>query len=359
MLEKSGDQLKGFFGGWPTFIAIGTFLLYLTGYLSTRYYLTVVGVGADLSVLDEQYFFAGARFIVYLLSTIPILLMLIVVVAFLVWVVKWVVKKIFRSKQNGASEPRPSLITNVSSKVIAFIGIVIALVLIQFVMRKCFLLSNLLLAQRLPDIGFGLEQRLLDEDDVYTHFYFMSLVAGTIITASIWLFARNRPHDNWTARCLLYILGFLVLVQFLFLPINYGMFVLGRYLPRVADLGDQVPLPTGHKAWLVWEGTHTITYLVEESQPKPVESPTPTPTLTPTPTPKKKCKNAAAQSAPAPSPTASPVLQTATNAVQAPSPMPSPQPAPFGRKLISVPQEGLKQITILTYDPIMRHIFRR
>ena len=342
-IGKSGEQLKAFFGGWPTFIAVGTFFLYLTGYLSTRFYLTLLGVGADLAVLDENYFFAGAKFLVYLVSTIPILTAIVLIIAAIIWLLK----RIFRSRpKNLASPLEPGKFSLRSSTLLSIIGIIFALLLIQLVMRQSYFLSNVLVSETFPTTELGFERLLLDEDDNRTSFYFMGLVAATIITIAIWLFARSLPHNNWFSRSALFLLGFLIIIEFLFLPINYGVFVQGRYLPRVTDLGDQVPLKAGQNAWLVWEGKNTFTYLVEEA-PKPVETPTPTPTPTPSPSPSRKCKKAAS---PTPTPSPSPT-------VEAIKPTSQSQPAPFGRKLISIPQKDLKQITIIKYDPIMRHIF--
>jgi hypothetical protein len=309
---KLGGQLKDFFQGWPTFIAVGTFLLYLIGYLSTRFYLTVLGVGADLAVLNEQYFFTGAKFAVYLITTLLTLLMFSLPLAAIVWLLN----RAFRSKL----KTKPAFLANQTT--VAIIGIVIALVLIQMVMRKAFLLSNLLVAENLPDVGFGLERLLLDDNDDRTQWYFMGLVAATIVSAGIYLYALRLPENGSASKIAVWILGGLVLMQFLFLPINYGIYVQGRFLPRVADLGDQTPLPAGHNAWLVWEGRNSLTYLVEE--PPQVQP--------------------AAYSAQASTPTPTPALLPA---------------APFGRKLVSIPLKDLKRIVIVKYDPIMRHIYLR
>ncbi len=62
------------------------------------------------------------------------------------------------------------------------------------------------------------------------------------------------------------VLGVLVAVQILLLPVNYGILVMDKVLPRVADLGGKEPLQVGQKAWLVWEGNNGVTYLVRGTE---------------------------------------------------------------------------------------------
>ncbi len=71
------EKIKMIGGVWATYTALGSFVLYLLGYLSLRYQLTVLGIGTDLAILDERYLFAGARFMVYLVSTVPTVLLLL------------------------------------------------------------------------------------------------------------------------------------------------------------------------------------------------------------------------------------------------------------------------------------------
>jgi hypothetical protein len=63
-------------------------------------------------------------------------------------------------------------------------------------------------------------------------------------------------------RCLFWLLAFLVAVQVLLLPINYGTLIADKILPKVASLDGVAPLRAGEEAWLVWEGTLGMTYLV-------------------------------------------------------------------------------------------------
>jgi len=58
------------------------------------------------------------------------------------------------------------------------------------------------------------------------------------------------------------LLVFLAAVQVLLLPINYGVLIVDKTLPRVAALGAKKPLSPGDQAWLVWEGKDGVTFLV-------------------------------------------------------------------------------------------------
>ena len=50
-------------------------------------------------------------------------------------------------------------------------------------------------------------------------------------------------------------------MQVLLLPINYGILIADKTMPRVATLGDK-SLGDGEEAWLVWEGKDGVTFLV-------------------------------------------------------------------------------------------------
>jgi hypothetical protein len=363
------DKLTALWGGWGSFVTLGSFLLYLFGYLSTRFYLTVMGVGTDLAVLDERYVFAGAKFLVYLVSTVPILLMFVLLPAGLIaGLVRAVKYQLSKRKQASAGNVSTGQLRQWFSNpsLINVIGIIVSVALIQLVMRKCFLFSNLLLAKSLPESGLGLEQLLLDEDDLRRSMFFVGLVTGTIVTGSLWLYARSLASQTSVSKFLATLLAFLVIVQFLFLPINYGIFIQDRYLPRVTDLGDQVPLAPGERAWLVWEGTHTFTYLVQEGAPAltpPTVPAPPSPVSTATPatvaSPSiKKDQKPAATASTSPVPVAVPTATASPTETSTPTAVIRVEPtAPLGRRLVSVQQKDLKRTVILQYDQIMKTIF--
>jgi hypothetical protein len=136
---------------------------------------------------------------------------------------------------------------------------VFAVVMIQVVMRQCFIFSDLLLAREFPRAPAWLATLLLDGR--FMPLYFSAIVAASAVRIVIQVVLRNIAAAGAAvfARGLL---AFLAAVQVLLLPINYGMLIVDKTLPRVAALGAKRTLAPGDAAWLVWEGKDGITFLV-------------------------------------------------------------------------------------------------
>lgn len=252
LLHKLNEGIKSVGGDWGKYTVVGSFLLYVVGYLALRFHLTAIGVGTDLAVLDERYLFTGARFLVYLVSSLPI----IVFAGLPLAAVAWGVSRLLAGGGGavagaGAWRAHPGRLT--------LAGIVFAVLMIQLVMRQCFLLSDLLLARELPAepawlIGLMLDGRWLP-------LYFSALVAACAVPFAILWLLRGVPAagpGDAFGRALLALLAF---VQILLLPINYGVLIADKSLARVGWLGDRA-LGDGEEAWLVWEGKDGVTYLV-------------------------------------------------------------------------------------------------
>ena len=62
VLQELNERIKALSGDWSKYTVVGSFLLYVVGYLALRFHLTAIGVGTDLAVLDERYLFTGANF---------------------------------------------------------------------------------------------------------------------------------------------------------------------------------------------------------------------------------------------------------------------------------------------------------
>jgi hypothetical protein len=86
MLTELNERIKALGGDWTKYTVVGSFLLYMVGYLAVRFHLTAIGIGTDLAVLDERYLFTGARFLVYLVAAVPNLVLAAMPVAVVVWV---------------------------------------------------------------------------------------------------------------------------------------------------------------------------------------------------------------------------------------------------------------------------------
>jgi hypothetical protein len=230
--------------------ALGTFALYVAGYLALRFHLLVMGIATDLSVLDERYVFAGAQFLVYLVSSLPSILVMAAPFAAVGWLM-WRWLPVHRRARLVLSIAQPH--------VLVAIGIVVSVVSIQVLLRQCFLLQDLLLANRLPAEPSWLVVRLLGQKSMPV--YFNGLVACCLVPLatliSVWRLEESRLAVTfWRGM-----LTVLVAIQCLFLPINFGVLIVNKTLARVTSAGERAPL-AGDVVWLAWEGKDDVTFLV-------------------------------------------------------------------------------------------------
>lgn len=236
-LKGVTEKLKSFAGAWPAYAALGSAALYFLGYLTLRFQLSTLGVATDLAALDERYFFAGARFVVYVIATVPILA-LFGIPLFLLYL-------LFRRR-------RPAVPAK-SAGALLFGAILLAVLSIQFVMRQSFLfMDNLLLATRLAGPEW-LHPILLGENPALESFFFCGLLAAVGISAYALFAARRREIRYPAAEALLL---FLLSVQFLFIPVNYGILSAGNSFPKLSGTESG-------SVWLVWEGKEQITFFSE------------------------------------------------------------------------------------------------
>jgi hypothetical protein len=240
-------------GKWTSYTAFATFLLYLLGYLTLRFQLSMYGVATNLDVFDEKYLFEGCRFVVYLVSAVPAVLLITLLLAAILYVpyrlcpVAWKAR-VEQGVMNWAAHPNR----------MPFVGILLAMGLIQFVMRNCFVYGGVLLKDKLPENEWI--NNILLTSVGNRSLYFSGLLAGTLLTLALLLSAAS----SWSAgtaisKTLMGLLIFLAVVEFLLLPVNYGTLIASQSLPRVSEVGDE-KLPEGSQAWLVWENKEILTY---------------------------------------------------------------------------------------------------
>jgi hypothetical protein len=250
LLQELSARAKSLSASWTSYSVLGSFLLYLCGYLALRFHLTMIGIATDLAVLDERYLFTGARFLVYLTASVPS----IVIVALPLWALGWGVSRLFSSTVRSRARAWISQPSRM-----AIFGIVFSVLVIQLVMRQCFVFSNLLLAKDLPSDPGWLVALLLD--DQLMPIYFGVLVASCALTLGILAVVKHKVTEvSAFSRGLLLLLA---AVQILLLPINYGVLIVDKSLPRVSAIGDK-PLANGQTAWLVWESKEHITFLIRD-----------------------------------------------------------------------------------------------
>lgn len=256
--EKFGDKLGGLAAKWTGYAALGSFFLYLFGYLTLRFQLSVYGVENSIDAFDEKYLFAGCRFLVYLVSTVPSILILVLILTVLLY-------GPFKLIPASRRDRMLAWLTQWSSNPIrlALVGIVFSVLFIQLVQRKCFaFVDNILLAKRLPDIWIA---RVLLSGEGRLALYFSGLVAGTLITGAILFCTLEQKNiGEGLSRTLAWLLGFLFAVEILFLPVNYGVLISTQSLPRVAEISGDTSPASGSKYWLLWDSKDAVTYLVRD-----------------------------------------------------------------------------------------------
>lgn len=253
-LDTLQEKVKALGSSWTSYTVVGSFVLYVFGYLAIRFHLTALGVGTDLSVLDERYVFTGARFLVYLISSLLNVILVALILAGLGYLAYRLLPARARTRLHDWWQ---RFLTNFER--LALVGIIVSVLMIQLAMKECFYFNNLLVAKNLSDRSAWLAELLFNEGRM--SLYFSGLVAGTAFLVAVLLAVRRAPATTGRLRFLNGLLTSLVLVQFLFLPVNFGVLIVDKTLPRVSSLGV-TPLAAGQEAWLAWEGKEGVTYLV-------------------------------------------------------------------------------------------------
>ena len=88
------------------------------------------------------------------------------------------------------------------------LGIVLAILFIQLVMKKCFLFGNLLLSPALPPEPAWLSALLIGKDETLLALFFTGLVASVAVTGGLLILGGRGPADAAT-RALFWLLAFL------------------------------------------------------------------------------------------------------------------------------------------------------
>src|SRR5580692_1826782 len=80
-IKSVTERMGNLVGKWTAYAAFGSSMLYLIGYLTLRFQLSTYGLATDLDLFDEKYLFAGCRFLVYLVSSVPSILIVLLALA--------------------------------------------------------------------------------------------------------------------------------------------------------------------------------------------------------------------------------------------------------------------------------------
>jgi hypothetical protein len=237
--DKSIGEKKKPEGRWALLTGIFTFTLYLFGYLTLRFHLNAFGVDTDLAVIDERYLFAGAQFLVYFAMSLPV-----VTPFFLLG--HWVLRKSRIDRW-----PSRALIA----------GIIVSVTIIQLIVRQCLVFNNLLLREGLPQPGW-MQAVLLDGNGAIQFLYFTGQVVTISLLASLLFQAASANLDS--NRVLAATLALLIAIQFLMLPVGFGVLIANKSVARVTTLDGKEKLKPNEQAWRIWEGKQGTTFFVIE-----------------------------------------------------------------------------------------------
>jgi hypothetical protein len=250
------EKLGGVAGKWTAYAAFGSFLLYLLGYLTLRFQLATYGVATNLDLFDEKYLFAGCRFLVYLVSAVPNILIIVLILA----AIGYLPYKLAPASLKDGVKRRVSRWCAAPTH-LPLLGVVLAVAMIQFVLRRPFAFGNLLLRKELPDEWLS---AMLLASDGKLSLYFSGLVAGTLVSGCILVYVLRHETSTATSRFWLGLLVFLFAVEFLLLPVNYGVLISTQQIPRVAEISGE-PATPGQTAWMLWDSKEAVVYFVRDA----------------------------------------------------------------------------------------------
>jgi hypothetical protein len=251
--QKIGEAFGETPAKWSLYAALSSLIIYVFGYLTVRFQLMALGIGTDLELLDERYLFEGAKFMVYIVSTVPVVVLFVLPLTAL----GWLVMRKFPSARDLLtrwwSRPTDPLVA----------GIVFSVLMIKCVMKQCFLFDNLLLRERLPRPAW-FAYILIAPDALPAQLYFALLIASIAVAIGFTLPLRYWSTATPAHRALGGLLIFLIGVQVLLIPVNYGILTSSRDMPRILPGAASADVAPGCTAWLVWEGKSGMTFLVRD-----------------------------------------------------------------------------------------------
>lgn len=242
------SRLKGLAAAWALVLGVGTFSLHAMGYLALRFRLRALGIEADLGVLNERFLFEGAHCLLYVLTSLPLLLLLTLPLFVLLGLARLVPGWRARVERVG------NTLGNLPPRWLAISGLAWGTLAVQLVMRHVFVVQNLLLGQG-PIEPPWLRAVLLDPTGFLEPLLFAGLLV--LLAPTIFAFVRLPRGSLLVARSLL---GMVLLAQLLLLPVHFGVFGAGAPVPRVASLPGE---ESSSRVWKVFSTAKAAVFLVE------------------------------------------------------------------------------------------------
>jgi hypothetical protein len=252
------NDVRALATGWAGWTGLGTFIVYGSGYLATRFHVTALGVGTDLQIVDERYLFNGARCLTYLIATVPSVMVLALVLAGPLWLVGRI-----KGAQRALASVKRFLSLHMTPRRFCLLGSIVAVAVIQFLLRPAFMISDLLLS--VPDSSVEWLYRMtIHDDEEARSLLFVGMVAAVSLTVAFRLWSDRATTITTKPGGWRILLNSLIVIELFFLPVNYGALVVDKQVPRVAVVPGKL-LEQNDSAWLVWEGDQAKTFFIRRN----------------------------------------------------------------------------------------------
>lgn len=243
-------------GGAALALSVATAMLHGIGYLSLRFRLQALGVEVGQGVIDERFLFEGARCLMQILTTVPLLVLL----GSPLFVLGVLAR---RSTGKRTKLDRLALATwQASPRSLLVFGSLWAAVVVRFVMHPISRFQNLLLGS-VPHEPRWLSAVLLDSSGMLVPLHFAGLLVLLAPTAFCLLrLLRTGGRGSCT------LVGLLFFVQALLIPVHFGILGAAAPVPRIAELPNE---PNTSRIWRVFATADTSVFLVERPTEKGFE----------------------------------------------------------------------------------------
>jgi hypothetical protein len=252
---------------WSAATTIGTFLVYLCGYLALRFHQSASGAVFETPVLNENYLFVGFAFIVNLVASLPVLALLVVVCLGLRAALRGLLRLSGLYPKWEAWRAAPARTALAPAMATLF-----CLAAIQFWMRECF--SYLDLYRLAPPADDSAKAKFFysllappadGAEGLRTQLFFCSLLALCLAGGLLARFAARHQQESDSGVFLTRAAFVLWIIMLLLLPVNYGILIRPFVASSVVKIvGDDTVFPG--KVWLVDLGKEWMTLLVEHPE---------------------------------------------------------------------------------------------
>jgi len=248
-------RLKKAAEAWALAAGVGAVLIYFSGFLAVRMYLTVLGLDSDLGIFHDRYLEVGIKFLVFAFSLLITPLTFGALIA-ATWMalqrrIGWM-----RSATNWMSSTWRS---HPSGRGSTWGALLLAAICAQ-VGGGCFQVRDLLVHPF--DEKSDLFYRMVGgvwEPDLYLGTIFTTTAISVLLLARGW---RSKERQDAPHTVLLSISTVSVALALALLPIQYGCLAMDTEFMRLSTRPDGSPICSYQSAWQIWEGEAGTTYAI-------------------------------------------------------------------------------------------------